>query len=368
MKKKLFASFLGVLLIVSLAGCTKNVMEYLGESKTEEVEKNTEESVTDLEPVNVVEQESTDNTKQDSATAIRQFNGNWILDFKQTTEHLEDGQDIMTIFGSGLKQYGANLSIAEKSNGNAYFEAEIGIGISYKGEVSYEEDKLVFKGERYIESKEEYSTNISIVLTEEQTYLILREYDVDLYFKKSAEEDALETSKDSEKILAETLEIVKNYDTRENGESVLGFILFGDSATANEKGNYEMDALILAPVMVKTHMEVGETVEVCTDEINGETMLLTMCEGGVLLGEDGMEYWPESTEGEMTGLVYLSDDQLMAAKFRGRVEVSPDAIVRVAIIDSEKEASLYQFSESDFFNGVIFGEDGVISKLTFYGD
>lgn len=141
--------------------------------------KTVEEAKKETEPPEKPDPEEKTESRTDS---LEQYVGTWVLDGEKTNENASE--DIFVTFGSGLRSSGAEVTI--KKDGNKYkMKGFVGVGLSMEGEIKAGKDKnqLIFEGEKTVESAEKTSFEMKIQKDGSKTYLVITEYDVDLYFE-----------------------------------------------------------------------------------------------------------------------------------------------------------------------------------------
>lgn len=172
----------------------------------------------------------------------------------------------------------------------------------------------------------------------------------------------------------EAFTVVKEYGFSEDGYSNLSYLFRAD--TLKDCGDYyEMSAYFEKPICIPPNLSAGESYTITTNELTGETSVITVMEDGRLVGDDEMEYYcyaGEDTSGQIV-LYQGSDDRVDAIFYEGVVRISKEAVSGAAILNEPYE----QIDEGDlrgeegedvWYNGVKFDENGMITELIFFGD
>ncbi|KIR02599.1 hypothetical protein P261_01414 [Lachnospiraceae bacterium TWA4] len=165
--------------------------------------------------------------------------------------------------------------------------------------------------------------------------------------------------------------VIKTYGFNADGYSNLSYDL--DEKSLKDEGSYySIKAIYSKPVQVPDNLKVGSTYTITIDELKGKKKTLTYKEKGLLVDENGMEYYYDLDSADKNHRVTLyhdSDDRLDAPFYKGTLKIKKDAIMGEAIIQSYETVSEEELSNEDnWFNGVAFDDMGYVEKLVFFGD
>ena len=191
-----------------------------------------------------------------------------------------------------------------------------------------------------------------------------------------------EISGDSEKteeagapVDAELWKVVQQYgfSSGDGGQySKLSFTL--QAGTLKDEGDYYTIKVSLGkPVTVPADLEVGETIDV---DLGGNTVTLTYQGDDILVDDSDWEYYYyANSEGEFApgevALYEASDDRVDINFYNGTLCISKDAVAGADLSsDPLEKVSEETFTEDGllWYNGVYFDNNGVVTKLVFYGD
>ena len=197
--------------------------------------------------------------------------------------------------------------------------------------------------------------------------------------ESESEEDTTE-EKESEAVASEdtelddTYEIVKSYGETESGYSNLTFTFIG--GTLDDAGDYyTAEVNLYSGIEIPNDLEVGDNYTICTDKVN-ETYREIIITGENTCcysdQEDFELYWYVGDSDDEDGVVSLymdSDDRVPCYIGSGIVRIAKDATVGIAILCEYSDFDPDSFDEEDnFYNGVKFNENGLITELVFFGD
>ncbi len=192
---------------------------------------------------------------------------------------------------------------------------------------------------------------------------------------------------DSDALFKESRDIIRDYgfykdnylyeDDGEYSYSNLHFTLY--IGTLEDKGDYcYVQAMFYKPVYVPSNLEIGDTVTVCTDELEGTTEELTYIEtengetGLATEGSDYPSYSFEYTGEEDMSEVSLYDiyGRLDCAFYNGVLRIRKDALTGAPISQQPDEtASKYYLMEQwCYFDAVSFDDNGYVTQLIYTGE
>lgn len=162
--------------------------------------------------------------------------------------------------------------------------------------------------------------------------------------------------------------VISQYGFNDKNESILSFSLKG--STLVDCGEfYTIEATFCKPVLVSLDHNIGDIVEIVTDELTGERRALTYNGNGVFVDAENVEYYTmDPSASEPVELYCFSDDRVEAAFYEGIIMIAADAESCIDITDEKITVSAELLSEDSWYNGVAFNDKNQAVTLTVYGD
>lgn len=168
----------------------------------------------------------------------------------------------------------------------------------------------------------------------------------------------------------ESWAVIQEYGFQ-NEYSTLSYTLKGE--TLKDCGDYySMEATFSKPVKVPGNLQVGDTCEFVENDLTGEKVWVTYSEEGYLTDEDGREYYYHSSEdGSDVELYHGSVDRLDSPFYEGVLYIRKDAVTGAAITGQPYVTITTDVLTSEYgnwYNGLAFDENGMVTQLIFFGD
>lgn len=162
--------------------------------------------------------------------------------------------------------------------------------------------------------------------------------------------------------------VIGQYGFNDRNESNLSFGLKG-STLIDCGGFYTIEATFYKPVLISLNHEVGDIVEIVTNELTGERCALTYKGNGTFVDADNIDYHAaDASSSEPVELYYFSDDRVETAFYEGIISIAADAESCIDITDEKTVVSAELLSEDSWYNGVLFNDKNQAVTLTIYGD
>ena len=110
-------------------------------------------------------------SKTETVSSLDSLAGDWVIEPEATTSNLKNYDDIYTMFGSGLREFGAELKITKEAD-KTLLSGFIGAAFFCEGELIEDESGIHFTG------KDAFDENLSFDLKTENDELSLISFPV----------------------------------------------------------------------------------------------------------------------------------------------------------------------------------------------
>lgn len=110
-------------------------------------------------------------SKTETVSSLDSIVGDWVIDPETTTSNLKNYDDLYTLFGSGLREFGAELKITKEAE-KTLFSAFIGAAFFCEGELTEDDSGIHFTG------KDAFDEDLSFDLKTENDELSLISFPV----------------------------------------------------------------------------------------------------------------------------------------------------------------------------------------------
>ena len=289
------------------------------------------------------------------------YTGRWFLDDEATMAGLTSHEDVYMLFGSGLREFGAEMVIAEDGT----FRCSVGVGYFLEGTWTMDGDTLRVEGQNGVN---EQASEI-FTPAENGTEALCMTYDNEkVYWRHTA---ALPEA------VRETVDVIREYGFYQNGQqndgdSVLSFTFDSASLEAVD-GGYLMDVTLAKEVTVPGDLPVGGRVTITLDELTGETETLEKTtEDNCFKRADSDlddEYYTHGPNDDGTVTLFMfSDDRVDCPFYKGQLFIADSAVYGIAILDEYHCVTQDDLSSDPWINGVKIDPFGYVTSLVFYGD
>ena len=84
-------------------------------------------------------------SKTESVSSLGSLVGDWVIEPETTTSNLKNYDDLYTLFGSGLREFGAELKITEEAD-KTLLSGFIGVAFFCEGELTEDDSGIHFTG------------------------------------------------------------------------------------------------------------------------------------------------------------------------------------------------------------------------------
>lgn len=290
------------------------------------------------------------------------YTGRWILDTDTTMADLSSHGDIYMLFGSGLRDNGAEMIISEDGT----FHCLVGIGFFLDGTWKFDGESLIAEGQDGFSDKA--AVSFTPVEMDGAEALCMTYDNENIYWKRAA------ALPDEVKATVDVIREFGFYETGNpnDGDSVLSFSF--DSATLESvDGGYLMDVTLAKGIRVPGDLAVGESCVVTTNELTGETAEIVKTSEDNCYKEAGSDYdneyytFGKNADGTYT-LYQASDDRVDCPFYRGKLMILNNAVFGIAVMNNYHAVTEENLSGDPWMNGVAIDQYGYVVSMVYYGD
>lgn len=172
----------------------------------------------------------------------------------------------------------------------------------------------------------------------------------------------------------DTWKFIHAYGYEDDGRSKLSMSFVGDTLQETDD-YYEQKVLIYKNVTIPTDIAVGNTYTLLREDNLDKNKEVTVTKVNDLTYQttEGDEYYTFEATGTEQTLYETSDDAVQVLIANGVVRIKKDALHGVDItkeyraLDPEQDLKSADYPYT-WYNGIYFGDDGMITKVVFFGD
>lgn len=297
-----------------------------------------------------------------SIKSASDYTGRWILDTDATMTDLSEHGDIYVLFGSGLRDYGAEMIVSEDGT----FRCSVGVGFYLDGNWKFDGKALTAEGQNGV--SEEAAVTFVPVERDGSEVLCMTYDNENVYWKRAA---ALPDEVKS------TVDVIREYGfykdgNLNDGDSVLSFS-FDSTSLESVDGGYLMDVTLAKEIRVPGDLAVGESCVVTLNELTGETVEIVKTSEDGYYKEAGSDYDEEyytftKNEDETYTLYQASDDRVDCPFYKGKLMILNNAVFGIAVMDDYHAVTEENLSNDPWMNGVAIDQFGYVVSMVSYGD
>lgn len=290
------------------------------------------------------------------------YTGRWILDTDATMSDLSEHDDIYVLFGSGLRDYGAEMIISEDGT----FRCSVGVGFYLDGNWKFDGETLTAEGQNGV-SEEATVSFVPVKRDGVEALCMNYENESVFWIRAAALPDEVKA----------TVDVIREYGfykdrNLNDGDSVLSFS-FDSASLESVDGGYLMDVTLAKEIRVPGDLTVGESCVVTMNELTGETVEIVKTSEDGYYKEAGSDYDDEyytfgmNDDGTYT-LYEMSDDRVDCPFYKGKLMILNNAVFGIAVMDDYHAVTEENLSNDPWMNGVAIDQYGYVVSMVSYGD